>query len=227
MIKLGLIGRGISHSRSKEMYEKILGREVDYHLLDYASEAEIPSLIDLFKEGFEGLSITFPYKLTFNDQIKESEVKNITPVNCLKLINEKVCATNTDFLAAKNLMEKEDLGDLNLIVLGSGNMADVFSQVFKELKCDFQQVSRKINGDINSINFEDYAVPDKRMFIINCCSRAFQFTAKTPSGTSFWDMNYSFPEHDHLKERPHFNYREGDDLLYQQAKFALKFWKIQ
>ena len=78
--KLALIGRNIAHSKSPEIYSKLLENNVDYHLLDYPSVDQIPSL-DYFSKNFEGISITSPYKEVFINDVelvgKAKELKAI------------------------------------------------------------------------------------------------------------------------------------------------------
>lgn len=225
MHKLGLIGKDISHSRSKEMYITLLQEDVEYSLLDYESADEIPSAIELFQMGFEGLSVTYPYKKFFIDQvtIDSKIVQDLSAINCLKYKDGVVFATNTDYLAAREIIK--NLGHLNYLVLGSGNMSNVFKVVFKELGIEAQFFNRKDHGDLNQINYISHCQNGKKTILINCCSRKFVFDTQLPSNCTFWDMNYSFPEHIHLKKRNH-EYREGTDLLLLQAKFALDFWHI-
>ena len=51
--KLALIGKNISHSKSPEIYNKLLNNQVEYHLLDYPSINEIPEM-DFFSKNFDG-----------------------------------------------------------------------------------------------------------------------------------------------------------------------------
>lgn len=226
MLKLGLLGRSIKHSRSKEMYEKILGEAVDYHLLDYDTYEEIPRIKDFFAQGFLGLSITYPFKQSFIDQvvIKDEVVKKIGAINCMKSEGEHVFATNTDYLAAKEIVKT--FTNSEFLILGSGNMSNVFKIVFEELNLPYKVLCRKSHGDLNLINYDNYCSNELKTVLINCCSREFIFNSKLPSNVLFWDMNYSFSPHNHLMEAD-FDYREGIDLLSLQASFALSFWNIR
>lgn len=226
MLKLGLLGKGISHSRSQEMYERLLDEKVDYHLLDFSSEEDIPKVLDLFHQGFKGLSITYPYKKTFLDQVEidSDPVKELGAINCMGVFDGKIKATNTDYLAAEFLLK--DFSQHEFVILGNGNMARIFKKLMLLNGRTFSHFFRLENGDLNSLDYLSLK-KDKDLVIINCCSRQFRFDAQLPSGSTFWDMNYSFPEHDHLKNRGELTYREGLDLLLEQARFALVFWKIR
>lgn len=231
MVKLGLLGTNISHSKSQEMYEKILGEPVDYSLLDYAKESDIPSLDMIFDKGFLGLSITYPFKQTFLDQVSISErkVKELNAINCLRKSDDKIEATNTDYLAAEKLIKDFSAENYFVIILGSGNMARVFESCLEGSQYSWMNLSRKVDGDLNEINYLNIhrGLPDKKaLLLINCCSRDFIFKADVPSNTVFWDMNYSFPEHENLSGRG-MKYLSGLDLLFWQAKFAADYWGIK
>jgi shikimate dehydrogenase len=228
MIKLGLIGRNISHSRSQEMYEGLLGTSVEYDLLDYASDADIKDLQELFSKGYLGLSVTYPYKKHFLDHvvITDDKIKNLNAVNCIRRNGSQFEATNTDYLAARHLLENEYSQFKEYLVLGSGNMAKIFCSLLNSMNRDYRSFARSRDGDLNKLTYKEIIhVDPKDTLIINCCSRDFTFTADLPSDITFWDMNYSFTEHDPLKDRE-FYYIEGLNLLQFQAKYALEFWDI-
>lgn len=230
MVKLGLLGSNISHSKSQEMYEKILGEPVDYSLLDYPTSKEIPALEDLFAKGYLGLSITYPYKQAFFDQvtIADENVQSLNAINCLRKVGNQIEGTNTDYLAAKKLLQDFSPDQYLVIVLGSGNMARVFKRCLDHSTYSWQLLSRKTSGDLNQ---QDYfrlldKADKKDLLIINCCSRDFIFSGSTPENTVFWDMNYSFPEHEKLSAKG-IKYLSGLDLLYWQANFATDYWGIK
>ena len=228
MIKLGLVGRDISHSQSQAMYESILGQEVDYHLLDFENAQEVESLDLIFKNKYLGISVTYPYKQHFNSQvsINDDVVKKLGAINCIRLRNLTYEATNTDYLAAKHLLKTEFFEFENFIILGSGNMAKVFEELLKNSDRELLLLSRKTHGDLNQVNYEDQVDrKDKKTLIINCCSRDFIFRQEIPKKSLFWDMNYNFKGHASFKSNS-LNYLDGLNLLRWQAKFALDFWDI-
>ena len=56
--------------KNKEMYEKILGEEVNYSLFDIKDSSNIPKLNQFF-DTVDGLSITAPYKGHFLKDVKK------------------------------------------------------------------------------------------------------------------------------------------------------------
>lgn len=229
MLKLALLGRSIQHSRSKEMYQRLLGEPVDYSLLDYEKEEDIPSIEELFGDRI-GLSITFPYKQTLISQVKieDANVLKLNAINCIGKKGNQFFATNTDFLAVENLLN-ENYGDNydSYIILGSGNMSRVFQLALEKLSLPFKVYSRREHGDLNTIDYREVIGKgsSQRTLIVNTCSRDFIFDQDLGQNYGFWDMNYNFPPHKKLESFT-MSYYEGIDVLLEQAKFALYFWEL-
>jgi shikimate dehydrogenase len=222
--KLGLVGRNISHSKSKKVYEKILGKDVDYSLLDYPTEYEIPTLDEIFSGGLIGLSITSPYKGHFIDQvvIDNKFVNNMGIINCIKKSDEKYFATNTDYLAIEVLLSNYLKEHSAVTILGNGMMARVCISILNILAMPYKQYSRSVDGAIDTL---DLALEDKKVLVINSCSRDYVFNGKLGVMDTFWDMNYSFDPHaNNLKKKC--NYEDGLELLTLQGRFAVDFWNI-
>ncbi len=228
MIKLALIGKGISHSRSQQIYQDLLGREIDYRLLDFETADEIKSLEGIFSDGLNGISITYPYKQHFLNEVYfvDSKVVQLGAINCIRRTKEGFEATNTDFLAAGYLLRNQYSHFNSFLVLGSGNMARVIEAQLIAMNKTFKRVSRRTDGDLNQIDYIEILRNNvESTLIVNCCSREFEFSAKLPPATFFWDMNYNIVEHEKLKSRG-VNYMNGLNLLKWQAKYALNFWDI-
>ena len=84
MNKFALVGRDIAHSKSPEMYRKLISPSVIYDLLDFQSSSEIPSAQALLNIS-DGINITSPYKKHFLGEIELTKTAaQIGAVNCLK-----------------------------------------------------------------------------------------------------------------------------------------------
>ncbi len=225
MTKLALIGKNISHSRSQEVYENILGRQIDYTLLDFPDEEEISSLKELFT-NYEGVSITSPYKTFFLNKVKvgESE-KKLGAINCLIKKNNEIIGKNTDYDALNiilpSLIKKKSFN--GILVLGSGTMANITKEVLEKNNFLFEQISRKTHGVLENIDCSQFFQKDK-ILIINTCSRNFSFNGVIPKDSVFYDYNYNFQPHMALNENC--DYRDGMELLRMQAEIALRYWSI-
>ncbi len=230
MIKLGLLGRDISHSRSQEIYQKLLRREIDYTLFDYPDEKEIPN-IDTFFDNVQGLSITAPYKRVFLSEVHlVPEIKKLNAINCIRKTDNGYEGTNTDYLALEEILlsYKNIVDSLGVILLGDGAMATVLLELFKKLSIEHVQFSRKMTP-----NFEDIELTKKhfkkagKIVVINACSRNYLFNGVIDSEIDFYDLNYSNEKQEKFfNSRPN-KYTDGIELLEGQARHALTFWGIE
>lgn len=232
MIKLALIGKDIQHSRSPEIYKKLLSSEIQYDLLDYPRSALIPGAAELL-DIYDGISITSPYKKHFIDQVElTSNATSLGAINCLKKNASGIYGENTDFLALLDILQKhqETSTNLNVILLGDGVMSKVAQHVFLKLQIEWKMYSRKTTEHLNHLNtnqiFHTEFVKPGRKIIVNTCAREFVFRGNLDKDTLFWDFNYNFKPHsDFLSSQC--NYVDGMEMLRLQAEHALAFWSIK
>lgn len=231
MMRLGLLGKNISHSKSPLIYRQLLDVPFTYDLLDFQSEVEIPSLNDLSKKYF-GINITAPYKKHFLSQlILDENAKRIGAVNCIRFDNDKYFATNTDFDAFKTIFLKKNYHRIGeIILLGDGAMANMTKIALSDLNCRFFQFSRKTHGDLNQIDYCAKLNSNSReILFVNCCSRDFTFKSQihdqwNDKTVSFFDLNYSNENQKNLCVEQGFSYYDGYELLIEQARLATVFW---
>jgi len=220
MIKLALVGKSIQHSKSQQIYEKLLHKKINYTLLDYQDEKLIPPAIELL-EKFDGISITSPYKLHFLSQLS-TNLSPVVGVNTLRVSNNQIEGQNTDFLAVSEILKnfyKNDFSDT--FVLGDGVMADLTVRILKDLKVEFCQFSRKM-GNMNKLN----DTINSPTLIINTCAREYCYEGNLSELVTFWDMNYNLEQHCQLFQNTSIKYVDGIELLELQAKYALSFWNL-
>ena len=227
LIKLGLLGKNIQHSRSKSIYEGLLNKSIDYHLFDYENPIHIPELNILFK-NLNGLSITAPYKTHFLNKLILSKESNITQaVNCIKKDHDGTFfGYNTDFMACDFILSKyiPFLENNTILVLGNGPMARVIIYLLNKNKFNFIHHFRLDGEDLNKKSFKKYY---EQIAVINCCSRGFLFKPELEfqNINFFWDLNYAQDSlYSYLDNNIYFN---GLELLELQAKFALDIWNIK
>ncbi len=225
MLRLGLLGKNIQGSRSKEMYEKLLSEEVDYTLFDHVSFDDIPSLNNLFN-NIQGLSITAPYKKHFLDSVRMKEdVRKLNAINCIKKVGDEFHATNTDFLACVEILKPFFENDLVFYILGDGSMSKVLQILLESYSQTFEVRSRRLGNLINN-PFVNLA-HKKSYLIINTCHRNYLFDELVDAGLEiYWDLNYSVSPPPFFVGENSKKYVDGMDLLFLQAKYALKFWGI-
>ncbi len=223
MIKLALIGKNISHSLSPSFYKNFFNEKVDYDLIDISNESKLPSLENL-KQKYLGVNITSPYKKSYlKKTVISDEIKNLGSINCIDLKTNEFNATNTDWLAVESLSTKILENDFeNVLLLGSGSMAELFVQLFRMKKLNYHHFFRKKDGPLEKIDL----LPYNKSLVINCCSRDFIFNGCLNINSIFWDMNYSFKPHQDFFSFAKITYLDGRELLEKQALEAIKFWGL-
>ncbi|EQC47006.1 shikimate dehydrogenase substrate-binding domain protein [Bacteriovorax sp. BSW11_IV] len=224
-IRLGLLGKNIQHSKSKAMYEKLLSKEVDYHLFDYNEANEIPMLDELFSK-VSGLSITTPYKDHFLSSVQlDSHTQELGAINCIVRKENGYHGHNTDYLALRSIVGEKFSGDDTFkVILGNGAMAKVTIKVLEELDLKYSHFTRENSGDLSNLDLLTLRALTKPLVVFNACSRSFCYQGKISKDSIFYDFNYSLDHHASLAEKC--DYVDGLDLLLKQAEFALKLWRI-
>lgn len=227
-MRLGLLGYPINHSLSPSIYKRLVPELASYELFSCKSADEVPSLEQLSSK-LDGLSITSPYKKHFIGQIEFSSplVKQLGIVNTLAFVNKTVIGTNTDLLAVVEILKNYQLNfpKLQIILLGSGSMAEVTKIVARDLKIDFKQFSRKTHPQISQLDIASLQQTGIQNLVINACSREFVFNGQVSGQEIFWDYNYSFLPHQNTLPLIVKTYQDGQHMLELQAIEAIKFWK--
>lgn len=225
MIKLGLIGKDISHSKSKAVYEEILNTKIDYTLFDYKSEDDLPTLDELFAL-VQGISITAPYKKAYSNDVELSgEVADLGIINCIKKEGRKFFATNTDYLAIKDFFNSyENLEDHKIVLLGDGSMATVTKFFLDSKNYDYVQLSRKLTDNFGLLDLTK--ISTEKLLVINSCGRGYSYSGPISDSNTFWDFNYGHESHINRFKDSSTRYIDGMDLLKNQAIHALDFWSI-
>lgn len=221
MPRYALIGKNISHSQSPKIYQRLIGSHIQYDLLDYASEEQIPSAQELFKT-YDGINITSPYKKHFLNQIELTEnAKAIGAINCMKKVNNKIIGENTDYPAVVEILKRYlDVGIKNVVLLGDGVMAHMTLLALKSLNTNAKQFSRKTNPNLSALKLTE----QDRQLIINSCSREFVYEGEISPSSIFWDYNYNNPKQSELLKAKISRYDDGLEMLNLQAEHAVAFW---
>ncbi len=145
----GLIGHPLTHSFSKQYFDKKFEQEkiydAQFKLFDFEKIDLIKELI-LLDKSIKGLAITIPYKkqiLPFlfseNEYVKQSKA-----CNCIKIIDGKLIGFNTDIIGfEKSLIEDLKPFHQRALVLGNGGAAAAIKFVLDKLQIQFTCVSRK------------------------------------------------------------------------------------
>lgn len=223
--KFALIGKNISHSKSKSVYSSLLKTNLlSYSLLDYESEFDLPNLKDLAQK-YKQISVTAPYKkfIYTKMDIVSKQIKEYESVNCFKLVNGKLVGTNTDLLAIDEILSELIKNNFQkILVLGNGSMSKIVQSLLNKYEFKFEVLSRKNN----KLNFLNESIQENSL-IINTCLREYSPNIDTNFNISFWDLNYNQPYKDKMISTKNLNYFDGNRMLMLQAKYALSFWNLK
>ena len=227
-MKYALIGKDISHSRSPELYKKIISPDVQYDLIDIASLKELPSLEELAKT-YSFLNVTSPYKRFYfpSVTIHGEGVKELGAINTLCFSSQRWVATNTDLLAVQEILSNLSLNHagLELLILGSGVMGQLTLLAARNLKLNCQVIDRQ-TGLTSESDLRPFYRPGKLNIVINACSRDFVFKGAINRDTLFWDYNYNFIPHQSTLPLKVSTYLDGQELLELQAQKSAAFWSL-
>ncbi|WP_394759860.1 shikimate dehydrogenase family protein [Flavobacterium sp.] len=242
MKKLGLLGKNISYSFSKNYFTtKFKNQKIDdtfsYENFDMQSIDEFPRILKN-SPNLIGLNVTIPYKeviIPFLDELSEN-AKEIGAVNTIRISsNGKLFGDNTDYFGFNKSLEPLLTHHKKALILGTGGAAKAVAFGLKKLHIESFFVSRQEKentityNQINAKTFDDYQI------IINC----------TPIGTApktdlFPDIPYQYftskhiafdliynPEKTKFLKKAEENgaiTKNGYDMLVFQAEKAWEIW---
>lgn len=159
MSEYGLIGRTLTHSFSKNYFEKKFAAEgiTDCRYYNF----ELPSIdhfLALLQEhpNLCGVNVTIPYKEEILQFLTEkNEIVNDTHAcNCIKIDGEIISGFNTDVIGfRKSLEPKLKSHHKKALILGTGGAAKAVSYVLGQLGIENKFVSRK--ASFNDIGYHD------------------------------------------------------------------------
>lgn len=174
--EFGLIGYPLTHSFSKQYYDKKMELEgiqdIEYSLFSLKDIKEFSNLIQTHSQ-LMGVNVTIPYKiqvLSYLDHISE-EAKEIGAVNCIRISRDsqtqKIVLTgyNTDVIgfreSLKPLLKPHHK---KALVLGTGGGAQAVFSALKSLNIEYKTVSRTVEtgdltySDLTEKVFQEYTI---------------------------------------------------------------------
>lgn len=136
-IKLGLVGKSLSHSLSPRVHSYILdklgilGTYEKYEV----SEDEVPDIIPMMhRENILGLNVTIPYKETLFHLVDQCDnhAKNIGAINTIKIKDGISYGYNTDYLGVIQMFRSAHIAlrGKHLVILGSGGSTKALIYAF-------------------------------------------------------------------------------------------------
>ena len=202
-LKLAVIGKPISHSKSPEIHQDFANQfdaKIEFRKDEVAPETLETWLADFFKDGGKGVSITLPLKeaaLNYADEISD-RARLASACNVIYQKDERLFGDCTDgFGLIKDLEEnlKVSLEDKKILILGAGGAArgiipSIFEKNPSKLKIANRTESKahllkedlegKVNLKENNLIFEaggltdDFLLTDSYDLVINSTSVSTQ-----------------------------------------------------
>ena len=155
MYKLGLLGKNISYSFSrnyfKTKFEKEQITDVSYENFDIQDISSFPEIIEN-TPGLKGLNVTIPYKQTvmpYLDEINE-KAKTIGAVNTIKITGAgKLIGYNTDCYGFEKSIEPYlKPQHKKALILGTGGASKAVVYTLKALQIECHYVSRQASEHV-------------------------------------------------------------------------------
>ena len=202
-LKLAVIGKPISHSKSPEIHQDFASQfdtKIEFKKDEVTPETLQTWLADFFKDGGKGVSITLPLKeaaLNYADEISD-RARLASACNVIYQKDERLFGDCTDgFGLIKDLEEnlKVSLEDKKILILGAGGAArgiipSIFEKNPSKLKIANRTESKahllkedlegKVNLKENNLIFEaggltdDFLLTDSYDLVINSTSISTQ-----------------------------------------------------
>jgi shikimate dehydrogenase len=238
-LKLGLIGRNISYSFSKNYFERKFSAlklaNLSYSIFDLKEISEVEEIFNI--ENLRGFNVTIPYKeqiLPFLNEISP-EAEKIGAVNTVLIKNGKKTGYNTDAFGFEHtLLSHKNSKQKSALVLGNGGAAKAVKFILEKHGIPYQSVFRK--GDVNFENLPKEQVKN-HLIIIQCTpvgtfpnvSDCVEFPFEALSAEHLViDLIYNPAQTEFLKKAAAQKATtvNGENMLKKQAEKAWEIWNI-
>lgn len=159
MSQYGIIGKSLLHSFSKSYFEdkfKQLGlSDHSYELFEIPSIEVIKTVISEHKT-LRGFNVTIPYKeaiIPFLDELA-GDAKEISAVNCVKIIEGKCIGYNTDYYGfAQSIKPFLDTNHERALILGTGGASKAIAYALKKVGVEIYFVTSSATKKTNNTFF--------------------------------------------------------------------------
>ena len=239
-IKLGLIGKNISYSFSKNYFEtkfkKLFLKNHTYSIFDLNDIAEVDQVFK--NQNLTGLNVTIPFKekiIPYLDELSD-EAQKIGAVNTILIKDNIKKGFNTDAFGFEKtlLLHKKDHHQ-SALILGDGGAAKAVKYILEKYGIAYQTVTR--SGQLNFENLTEETVANNTL-IVQCTPVGtfpnvedcldFPFAGLT-SQHLIIDLIYN-PDYTSFIKMASENDAKtvnGFYMLEQQAEKAWEIWNVQ
>ena len=174
--KMGLLGKGLTHSYSSKLHH-IIGRlndyKYDYFLIEIKDEEELKEALNKIRNHeFKAFNVTMPYKQLVIKHLDliTNNVYSSGSVNLVYLKDGKLIGDNVDYDGIVYSLSKININLKNqdIYILGTGGTAQTIAAVFDFQKIKYTYVSRNKHdkSDLNPvIDYDDLKERDNYVII--------------------------------------------------------------
>lgn len=209
MIKLGLIGKSLSHSFSKSFFEDYFQENKIEGTYDNIELSDIEDVKHILNDNYQGFNVTIPYKETiipFLDEVDEL-AQSIGAVNVVYKKDNRWIGSNTDAYGfAQSIKPFLAFQHERAIIFGTGGASKAIAYHLNSIGIDVIYVSREPIGE-NQFSYDEVNnyMLDACKLLVNC----------TPVGTypnveDCIDIPFDFLTPEHLVV----------DLIYNPSETA-------
>ena len=239
----GLIGFPLGHSFSKKYFsEKFRSENITdsrYELFELEMVSEITGVFS--KPGLRGLNVTIPYKeqvQPYLDNLDDSAVK-IGAVNVIRIEEDgQKTGYNSDYYGFLNALTGwlPNTRGMKALVLGTGGSSHAVCAVLKDLKINFQMVSRSADKGItyDQLKKDRKYIQEHRLIINTTPLGMSPNTASCPDLPFDWltpdhrlfDLVYNPEETTFMKrgKESGAESKNGYEMLVLQAEKSWEIW---
>lgn len=224
MKKFGLIGKNISYSESKNIFDSYNFNDASYNIYD------VDTLDKNFLKTLDGFNVTTPYKVEIIKYLDEITLiaKSIGSINCVLNKGGKLIGYNTDILGFEKLIPNTTK---HILLLGNGGVSKMVKYF-----CNVNNIKLTIVGRENSNNYKDITYTKLKDYTkYDCIVNATKFNVipdidytKIQDDVYIIDLAYSLYEKTNFLKMftSQTNVKDGYEMLKKQAYYSYKIWNL-
>jgi len=176
-----VIGNPVNHSLSPRIFTYIFNKlniNARYSIYCPSNKIELKCFVKNRMNDFSGINITSPYKIESYNLIggKDKFSNKVNAINCIKNINNTLIGYNTDYYGFNKMLDKIDLYNHEILILGNG--ATARTVIYSLIEYSNNQINiwgrskdkveMFIKG-IDSKNLRRYLYPSNKSYIVFNC----------------------------------------------------------
>jgi shikimate dehydrogenase len=175
-VVFGLVGRRLSHSFSRDYFDrkfKALQLPFEYRNFELAEISALPEIIRS-EPRLRGLNVTVPYKesvISFLDDLSE-DAQQIGAVNCIRISGDGLTGFNTDWIGFTQMIRPRlQPNHTKALVLGTGGSARAIAYAFRNIGIDVLFVTSSDNQSAGTaIRYAeiDEKLMNEHLIVVNC-----------------------------------------------------------